>query len=455
MLRRALIAGRATSADSYSVNYATLLHFDGADGSTTFTDVAGRSWTAAGNAQIDTSEFVFGDASLRLDGTGDSISTADSSDHNFGSGDFTLEGRFRFSSAAGEQGLFSKYSTGGGTSIRGYNIRYSAANGGFRTVLGNGTSSGESLNTPWTPAVGQWYHLAFVRSGSTYFIFVDGTKVEEYALSLTTIQDAAIGLAIGVSQTVTNSNFNGWVDEVRITKGAAVYTAGFAPPSSAYPDGRTVSLLHFDGAQDSTTFTDQYGRVWTPHGNAKIDTVDSVFGGASLRLDGSGDYLTAAASVDFQPSGDFTAECWFNASSYDSKDFLYLLSNRDVSGTSFDNSWSLGIKPSNGLSATTWVVGGGTRSIEGGGAIPVGTWHHVALCRDGNTARLFLDGSLVGSVDMTGTTYSAVAGDMFRIGAGHNGATSGRDFKGWIDEVRIIKGQALYTADFTPPSSPF
>src|SRR3990167_9908671 len=72
-------------------NTIALLHFDGADAATTFTDENGRTWTGAADAQLDTAQKKFGTASLLLDGTGDYIDTPDHADFAFGSGNFTIE----------------------------------------------------------------------------------------------------------------------------------------------------------------------------------------------------------------------------------------------------------------------------------------------------------------------------------------------------------------------------
>ena len=71
----------------------------------------------------------------------------------------------------------------------------------------------------------------------------------------------------------------------------------------AVDDGYTVALLHMDGADTSTTFTDESGKTWTANGNAQIDTAQSVFGGASGLFDGTGDYLSASDHADWQLDG--------------------------------------------------------------------------------------------------------------------------------------------------------
>jgi hypothetical protein len=89
------IAARAAVDDSYTI---ALLHMDGSNTSTTFTDESGKTWGATGNAQISTAQSEFGGSSAIFDGTGDYINTTNSSDFNFASGDFTIDFWFRSSS---------------------------------------------------------------------------------------------------------------------------------------------------------------------------------------------------------------------------------------------------------------------------------------------------------------------------------------------------------------------
>ena len=91
--------------DSYT---KALLHMDGSDGSTTFTDESGTTWTANGNAQIDTAQSKFGGASGLFDGASDYLQTPYTADHNTGTGDFTIDQWIRFNSVATTQTLFAR-----------------------------------------------------------------------------------------------------------------------------------------------------------------------------------------------------------------------------------------------------------------------------------------------------------------------------------------------------------
>lgn len=224
------------AGDPYWANAVSLSHFDGAAGSTIFTDRKGRTWAAGGNAQISTAQSKFGASSLLLDGSGDFISTADHADLRFGASDFTIELFARMLAVTGERGLVSKYSSAN----IGLNIRYSASNGGIRSVFGTNSGAVDAFNSVWTPASNTWYHLAFCRAGNTYRVFVDGVVIGVHTLvNVATpngIGSESSDLRVGQSQTVASSDFHGYIDELRITKGIARYTANFTPPAAPFPD---------------------------------------------------------------------------------------------------------------------------------------------------------------------------------------------------------------------------
>ena len=210
-----------------------------------------------------------------------------------------------------------------------------------------------------------------------------------------------------------------------------------------------VSLLHFNGADGSTTFTDERGKVWTPHGNAQIDTAQSKFGGASGLFDGAGDYLSTPNHSDFNlATGSFTIESWIRPFSVGS--MRAIASQRNSAGTSGYVFWvrdtqKLGFVFSNG--SGSWVDAVGATNIV------ANSWTHVAASFDGSAVRLFVNGAL----DAEATSFSglrATAANEAYIGRDREGNTT-RDWIGHLDDLRITKGIARYTANFTPPAAPF
>lgn len=192
--------------------------------------------------------------------------------------------------------------------------------------------------------------------------------------------------------------------------------------------------------------TDLKGHAITLVGNAARSSAQSVFGGYSAYFDGYGDYLTTPATSDFNfAAGDFTVEFFvylsatatsglvaFGPSGY-VPILIYLTSNefRFYSAASGATSWNV-------ASAVTFKTG-----------VVSGQWYHIAVCRSGPTIRCFCDGVLGNSVSTSATLADSAT-------ALHVGDWVGANYlNGYIDDLRITKGVARYTANFTPSTDPF
>jgi hypothetical protein len=220
----------------------SMLHFDGTDGSTTFTDEKGKTWTAVGNAQLDTAISKFGTAALLLDGAGDYITSPDASDYELGSSNWTIDCQIRFSGYAANNGgqfkqsIVSKDVTGG----RGFSINVDGTVSSLTgiTFLGFQTDAVfTQVDAAYTFSLNTWYHVEVVRSGNLIFIFVDGVLLNTGGTAFSrTIQNTATTLKIGANEFdgTFKYYFNGHIDEFRLTKGVARHTANFTPPTTAY-----------------------------------------------------------------------------------------------------------------------------------------------------------------------------------------------------------------------------
>lgn len=217
-----------------------LLHCDGADAGTTFINgAAGGSSTvtANGSAQIDNAQSVFGGTSALLGAAGNFLSCTASADWNFGAGNFVVDLRQRPDAtiAGAPNGTIDVIFVWGddGTAnnllycyLDGTAIYFTARSGGV-TVAEYHATHGMVLNV--------WYHLAWVRSGTSFFIFKDGV-----ALSLTTV--TAIGSNSMPDLSARTMQVGGgsvagptWADEVRISKGTdRGWTTNFTVPPAAY-----------------------------------------------------------------------------------------------------------------------------------------------------------------------------------------------------------------------------
>jgi hypothetical protein len=212
-----LINGLAELDDSYTV---TLLHMEGANNSTVINDDnVAHSWSVNGDAKISTAQYKFGSSSCYFDGSGDYLTVPDSTDYVFGTGDFTVDFWFRTDSTVSSMNIFDHRNSG--TSSNGFVILIATASIRVYTTSDKIVGGNLSANT--------WYHIAFERSGTDAKLFVNGVQTGSTWSTSNNFTDEKI--IIGES---TTSRLKGWLDELRISKGIARWTANFSTPAAAY-----------------------------------------------------------------------------------------------------------------------------------------------------------------------------------------------------------------------------
>ena len=217
--------------------------------------------------------------------------------------------------------------------------------------------------------------------------------------------------------------------------------------ASSNPNFSLVSLqLHFEGSNNSTTFADSSSNNLATSSvvNATISTAQSAFGGSSGRFV-SNQYIQYTPQSLLQMTGDFTIEAQ-----------LYPLSSADMiaASSSADGNTQIFRLNEGGTTGHLSFYLNGTQVFSPTAAgITANTWQHVAICRSGSSTRMFVNGTQAGSTNTswTGSFRIDVIGAFFFSG----GIYSSERFNGHIDELRVTKGLALYTANFTPPSQPF
>jgi hypothetical protein len=236
-----------------TVEYTTSTSTITVTGSTSYR--TGKIVTANGDARIGTAQSKFGGAS-GLFGGGGYLSTPDSADWFFGTGDFTIDFWVRFNAlpAASDGGVIVS--------------QFVDVNHWWEVLLGNnaGTyqwifyhaSPGATINfhRDTTVSTGTWYHLALVRSGNNWYFFQDGSQLGTAFTSSTSLADLAAALNVG-RRADGYYYLNGRLDELCISKGVARWTGGFTPSTApCAPDLYAVLLLHMDGTDGSTSFID-------------------------------------------------------------------------------------------------------------------------------------------------------------------------------------------------------
>jgi len=245
-----------------------------------------------------------------------------------------------------------------------------------------------------------------------------------------------------------SSNFTrGYMSDVRITK-SALYTSNFVPPSAPLTAVQNTALLTnmtSAGIYDAAMMTNM-----ETVGDAKLSTAVSKFGSSSMSFDGTGDYLYIP-SAQFQNfafgTGDFTIECWLYQVSF-SGDTVWMASYLTwASSVNFYCATRAGTP-----NVLLFRAGDSVPiTLVGNTGITANTWTHVAITRASGVTRMFVGGVLqtnthTGSVNISATVQPV------GIGAANNGS---EPINGYLDDLRITKGYARYTSNFTPPTSAF
>ncbi len=223
-------------------------------------------------------------------------------------------------------------------------------------------------------------------------------------------------------------------------------------------DEYTVLMLHCNGKDGSTAVIDSscQGHIVAANGNSQIDTAQSKFGGASCLFDGGFKYffsdrdsetLSVPDSDDWDfGSGDFTVDFWvyFDKTGDQWSSAANLISQH----LDAENYWKI-----NYHSNRHWLfayVRDGIQQIgmTGGTLASIEAWHHVAVVRNGNNWNLYVDGTSIAKT----TSSNAMPNLNAPLYIGGHNVINHQNLKGWMDEIRISKGKARWTSDFTPPT---
>ena len=367
-----------------------------------------------------------------FDGTGDYLNIATSTAFGFGTGDFTIE----FWTLWG--GTLN--SLNGGTFIE---LRSAVAS--EATVIYISTSGVISFydgpaNVEVSSGVTitkQWTHIAVARASGVWRIFVNGTLAASRTSSsdLGSTKPCLIGQGINGSTTA----YNGYISNLRVVKGTAVYTSAFTPPTAPLTNIANTSLLcNFTNAG---IFDQTAKNILETVGDAKVSTAQYKYGTGSMYFDGSGDYLTVRDNPMMQMgSGNFTIEFWWYPNSIAGYQTPY---DKGYNGSS-----GLVLQTGNG-DGRIIVYASGSAVVTSNTAVTVNNWTHMALVRNSTSLTLYQNGVSVGSAtNSTNFSNTSITG----IGGNVSGAI-GYPINGYIDDLRITKGYARYTSTFTPPTS--
>ena len=403
--------------------------------------------TANGNPTINGSTYKFGSGSMHFDGTGDYLTIHHHADWNFGDNDFTIEFWMNTDviSADGSIGLITKGWSGENHAWGVYRvtdtIKLYASNS-----AGNGWEFTEEMVTGLS--AGTWYHIAIVRNGDNYTGYKDGVADQTFTNSHTLIE-TSLGVSIGSQY--TGYDFEGYLDEIRISKGVARWTSDFTPPTSAYSsyDSYTKLMLHFPGDKSTSSHNMAFSGSGITSFMPKFDHSSAMY------FDGSGDYLEVADSDDWDWENDFTVDYWFKPLSWDSTtDGVTTFSQASSATKGF---WTR----HRAIPKVTWDAqdGGSTLdldvNIDADDGPKVGEWAHWAWIRSGDEWYVYINGTRANQAYPAGTTDnnpgSAITAPL-RIGKSPYRFDDA--LHGYIDEFRV-SNSVRWATTFTPPTSEY
>jgi len=449
---------------------STLLHFEEGTGSTAFTD-SGSSphiWTAHGTAVESGTQAKFGSGSgffpAGAAGTqyiSTAINSGDSLDLSVGN--FTIE-CFVYLTAYSAFAVTIYNGLDGGGSSSGPRIHVLTDGSLDVNYVTNSMSSAAGLMT-----LNTWHHVALVQDGNLLTAYIDGARAMSRNVSgwaAAVVNGHAI--YIGGSAATYNA-LAGYIDEFRITKGFALYDgATYTVPTAALTTVPAVTynlgaLLHFDDG--ANTFIDSafFKNVWTAGGTNGVcteSTVQKKFGTGSMLSSGTNSFISTPQNVGAP------LDLTINRRDYTVEYFVY-----PTTLTAASTHVHLDFSASGTTLFRVAMLNGGTVRVTSHApftatstsvtALTVNAWNHVAVVRSGNQQSLFINGILQASpavsAGATPDAWPAVpgSGNVAFLAAAYDSAGGGSGFaNGYLDEVRVTAGLALYDRTFTVPAAP-
>ena len=456
MLHHFLRATRSNSQDPYFKQVALLLHGDGTNGAqnNTFIDSSSNNISITRNGNTTQGTFTpysqpAGYWSSYFSGT-NKISIANNAALNLSNSDFTIEcWMYLASSPTVDARVFEKSVTSTEIQMivkattRLVNFQYTT-NG--INIFGFTSVSAVPVNT--------WTHVAVTRNGSTWTIWINGVADVTYTSSNTIWSGTEVLL-------IANRNggdrvFPGYLSNLRIVKGTSVYNSTFTPPTTPLTAITNTSLLilqsyrYVDNSSNNFALTltgTPPVTAFSPFAPTTAYSTSTV--GGSGYFDGSGDYLRGTANSAFAfGTGDFTVEYWLYPLSFSTSPTIFDTRIPSVSGSV--NGYSDYFDTSGNFKL--WI--GNTNIYTSATSVKLSSWTHIAITRSGTSLRVFLNGVQSGST-VTNSTNMTDNQCLVGVNVGTTaGSVSTGYFNGYMSNLRALKGTALYTSNFTPPTTP-
>jgi len=395
---------------------------------TTWTDASrnGNDVTLTGG--ISHSDGPFSEAGyVEFDGSTEYLSIADSADFDLGTDDFTIEGWAYLLNVSGTQSFVCK---GTGTDNQAsYAIQHTGTNWVYY-LSGNGSTwSIASAVVMGAASANGWYHIALVRSGSTFTPYINGTAGTTTSSS-TSLHNSNKSFTIG-SNDIATQLITGNISNVRVVKGTALYTSDFTPPSSPLTAVTNTKLLCCQGA----TNVDASPSAHSFQVIIGVPTLTSVGPSTAkyFEFDGAGDRIREDTILDtFTSTSDpWSIECWFNTDVNPSV-FECMIAFNYNNGN--ENTLLLGVRDDSGTCRIAFYYN--HSNLGNYGTVTVGQWHHLAATHTTGGLKVYLDGTQIAS--NASTVSRSLYLCAFLIGAELDGTNVlGNYFDGKISNVKM------------------
>jgi len=398
------------------------------------------------------------------------IYAANNAAFQLGSGNFTIEGWAFFSSLPTSGNIYSMLGLWDGTPYTQFSYLTSLYNnsGTYQLTFwysSNGSST-PNITANWTPSLNTWYHLAFVRSSNSLYIFVNGTQVGSTGSLTASLFASTQPLRIGIASN-TEHAFDGNLSNVRLVKGTALYTSNFTAPTTPLTAVSGTSLLclqnnrFIDNSSNNFTITASGSPPITSFSPfAPTASYSGATYGGTMYLDGTGDFLTVPSNSAFSfGTNDLTVEAWVYLTAYSTDTIAGIIGADDF--PSNRNFFLIIYGTASSYTNLQWLqFYGGASSLEvstQNHTFSLNTWYHVAVTKSSGTVRMFVNGTQIGT-NVSFTQSQTASNWPVAIGARNysiNGVLNTAGIlPGYISNLRVVKGTAVYTSAFTPPTAP-
>ena len=400
--------------------------------------------------------------SVQFDGTTGQLTVSGSDSattYDFGTDDFTIE-FWRYKSSSAVESYVARLDAAGGSATS--DFWFGNVNGvdGFYYYEG---TTGRNLSTESQP-LNTWAHLAVVRHNDYLTLYLNGKEVTSRSHPAA-FNNGSANLRIGgdgASSGNTNYPLEGFLSNVRITK-KALYTSNFKPSMRELEVTAETVLLACQSKTDATL--EKTGKTLVVGGTPVASeltpgiltpVVKSGGGSAitgSVEFDGTGDYLSLAANSDFNFGSDnFTIEGFFYKGGATTNQTLLCSDKYYIAGN--DGNWILRITSGTQIAFASYNGTGSEEYTEFSAKSDDGGWHHFAFVREGtgsNQSKFYFDGVHRGSMTVSKSLTDAGTNGL-RIGEESDSGPGNNFMNGFLSNIRIVNGTALYTDDFIPPT---